>query len=68
MKGRLISRILNFLKNLSSGLKIKLRTKQKKQKQKKIKNQTNHKVWERALWLVYPSACVSDSDNLVFTS
>ena len=27
MKGRLISRILIFFKNLSSGLKIKLRTK-----------------------------------------
>jgi len=29
------------------------------------KNQTNHKAWERALWLVYPSASASDSDNLV---
>ena len=32
-----------------------------KQKQK---NQTNHKAWEHALWLVYPST--SASDNLVF--
>ena len=37
-----------------------------KQKQKQ-KNQTNHKAWERALWLVYPSTSASDSDNLVFT-
>ena len=36
----------------------------RKQKQK---NQTNHKAWERALWLVYPSTSASDSDNLVFT-
>ena len=30
-------------------------------------NQTNHKAWERELWLVYTSPFASDSDNLVFT-
>ena len=27
----------------------------------------NRKAWQRALWLVYPSASSSNSDNLVFT-
>ena len=36
-------------------------------REQKQKNQTNHKAWERALWLVYPSTSASDSDNLVFT-
>ena len=28
---------------------------------------TNHKILNRALWLVYSSISASDSDNVVFT-
>lgn len=34
--------------------------------QEKRKNQTNHNAYQLALWLVYSSATISNSDNLVF--
>ena len=53
---------LSLLKTLSFMIKWKLGCRKWKQKQE---NETNHKVWEHALWLVYPSASASNSDNLV---
>ena len=53
---------LSLLKTLSFMIKWKLGCRKRKQKQE---NETNHKVWEHALWLVYPSASASNSDNLV---
>ena len=54
--------LLSLLKTLSFMIKWKLGCRKRKQKQE---NETNHKVWEHAFWLVYPSASASNSDNLV---